>query len=196
MNYTVRKAVNLSGQDVLLGPLDLDFSRRVISLTGEITSETATVINSALRCLAHDSDDDITMYIQSPGGSVSAGLSIYDTVKALRCDVCTVACGMAASMGAVLLAAAGTKGKRWCQPNAEVLIHQPLGGTSGQATDIRIHAEHILGTRAKLNELLAGCTGQPVEKIERDTERDNIMNARDALEYGLVDKIGDPLSEW
>lgn len=124
------------------------------------------------------------------------GLCIYDTVKALRCDVVTVACGMAASMGAFLLAAAGTKGKRWCQPNAEVLIHQPLGGTSGQATDIRIHAEHILKTRAKLNKIFSDCTGQSSEKIEADTERDNIMSAEEALKYGLVDKVGDPISEW
>ena len=103
---------------------------------------------------------------------------------------------MAASMGAFLLAAAGTRGKRWCQPHAEVLIHQPLGGTSGQATDIRIHAEHILNTRTKLNRIFAECTGQKIDKIERDTERDNIMNAEGALRYGLIDKVGDPISEW
>ena len=114
----------------------------------------------------------------------------------MKCDIVTVACGMAASMGAFLLAAAGTKGKRWCQPNAEVLIHQPLGGTSGQATDIRIHAEHILNTRIKLNRILAECTGQPFDKVESDTERDFIMSAEEALKYGLVDKVGDPVSEW
>lgn len=196
MNYLMKKAVNLNGQDMMLDPLDIDFARRTISLTGEINEDVATVINSALRCLSWDSDDDITIYIQSPGGSVAAGFSIYDTVKALRCDVCTIACGMTASMGAFLLAAAGTKGKRWCQPNAEVLIHQPLGGASGQATDIRIHAEHILKTRAKLNRIFAECTGQPASKIESDTERDNIMSAEEALSYGLVDKVGDPISEW
>ena len=196
MNYLMKKAVNLNGQDMMLAPLDIEFAHRTISLTGEINEETATVMNSALRCLARDSEEDITIYIQSPGGSVSAGFSIYDTVKALKCDVATVACGMAASMGAFLLAAAGTKGKRWCQPNAEVLIHQPLGGASGQATDIRIHAEHILRTREKLNRIFAECTGQSVEKIELDTERDNIMGAKEALQYGLVDKISDPISEW
>lgn len=181
---------------MMLAPLDIDFAHRTISLTGEIDEDVATVMNSALRCLARDSEDDVTIYIQSPGGSVSAGFSIYDTVKALKCDVVTVACGMAASMGAFLLAAAGTKSKRWCQPNAEVLIHQPLGGTSGQATDIRIHAEHILKTRAKLNKIFSDCTGQSSEKIEADTERDNIMSAEEALKYGLVDKVGDPISEW
>ena len=196
MNYGMKKAVNLNGQDLMLAPLDIDFAHRTISLTGIIDEDVATVMNSALRCLARDSDDDITIYIQSPGGSVSAGFSIFDTVKALRCDVVTVACGMAASMGAFLLAAAGTKGKRWCQPNAEVLIHQPLGGTSGQATDIRIHAEHILRMRERLNRILSECTGQTPEKTENDTERDNIMSADDALEYGLVDRIGDPVCEW
>lgn len=196
MNYLVKRTVNLNGQDTMLTSLDIDFSQRTISLTGEIDEEVATVMNSNLRDLARTSDDDITIYIQSPGGSVSAGLSIYDTIKALKCDVVTVACGMAASMGAFLLAAAGTKGKRWCQPNAEVLIHQPLGGASGQATDIRIHAEHILNTRKKLDRILADCTGQAIDKIECDTERDNIMSAEEALKYGLVDKVGDPISEW
>ncbi len=196
MNYLMKKVCNLNGQDMMLAPLDIDFAHRTISLTGEIDEEVATVLNSALRCLARDSEDDITIYIQSPGGSVAAGLSIYDTVKALKCDIVTVACGMAASMGAFILAAAGTKGKRWCQPNAEVLIHQPLGGTSGQASDIRIHAEHILKVRAKLNRILSECTGQPCGKIESDTERDNIMSAEEALGYGLVDQVGDPVSEW
>lgn len=196
MNYLMKKTTNFNGQDMLLTPLDIDFVHRTISLTGEIDEDVATVINSALRCLARESEEDIIIYIQSPGGSVSAGISIYDTVKALRCDIVTVACGMAASMGAFLLAAAGTRGKRWCQPHAEVLIHQPLGGTSGQATDIRIHAEHILNTRTKLNRIFAECTGQKIDKIERDTERDNIMNAEGALRYGLIDKVGDPISEW
>ncbi len=196
MNYLMKKVVNLNGQDMMLAPLDIDYAHRTISLTGEIDEDVATNMNSALRCLARDSDEDITIYIQSPGGSVSAGFSIYDTVKSLKCDVVTVACGMAASMGAFLLSAAGTKGKRWCQPNAEVLIHQPLGWTSGQATDIRIHAEHILNTREKLNRILADCTGQFPQRIESDTERDNIMSAEEALKYGLIDKIGDPISEW
>lgn len=196
MNGLVKKAVNLNGQDMLLSPMDLDFAHRVLSLTGEVNEEVATQVNTALRCLARDSEEDITLYIQSPGGSVSAGFSIYDTIQSLPCEIVTVACGMAASMGAFLVAAAGTKGKRWCQPHAEVLIHQPLARTSGQATDIRIHAEHILNTRARLNRLLAACTGQAFETIEADTERDNIMTAEEALAYGLVDKIGDPISEW
>ena len=195
MNYIIKKAVNLNGQDMMPAPLDIDFARRTISLTGEINEDIATLMNSSLRCLARESDEDIIIYIQSLGGSVSAGFSIYDTVKALKCDVVTVASGMAASMGAFLLAAAGSKGKRWCQPNAEVLIHQPLGGTSGQATDIRIHAEHILNIRTKLNRILAECTGQSIDKIANDTERDNIMSAEEALKYGLVDRVGDPISE-
>lgn len=196
MNYPIKKPINLNGQDMMLTPLEADYSQRVISLFGEINEDTAMHVNSELRNLAIDSEDDITLYIQSPGGSVAAGLSIYDTAKALKCDIITVACGMAASMGAFLLAAAGTKGKRWCQPNAEVLIHQPLGGTSGQATDICIHAEHIRNIRAKLNRIFSECTGQPCDKIACDTERDNIMNAEEALRYGLIDKIGDPISEW
>ena len=196
MNYLMNKSVNINGRDMVLSPLDIDYAHRVISLTGEINEELATIMNAALRDLARDSDDDITIYIQSPGGTVSAGFSIYDTVHALKCDVITVACGMAASMGAFLLATIGTKGKRWCQPNAEVLIHQPLGGTSGQATDIRKYAEHIISTRVKLNTILAECTGQSINKIELDTDRDNILSAKEALEYGLVDKIGDPISEW
>ena len=195
MNYLTKKSVNLNGQDIVLSPFDVDFAHRTVMLTGEIDEETATIINSALRTLARDSKDDITIYIQSPGGSVSAGFSIYDTIKALGCNVSTVACGMVASMGAFLLAAAGSKGMRWCQPNAEVLIHQPLGVTSGQATDIRIHAEHILKVRARLNKILAEATGKSEETIEMDTERDNIMSAEEALEYGLVDRIGDPVSE-
>ena len=196
MNYLIKKAINLNGNDLVMDTLDISYAKREIYITGEITDEMATIVNSALRCLARDSDEDITLFIQSPGGSVSAGFSIYDTIKALKCDIVTVACGMAASMGAFLLATAGTKGKRWCQPNAEVLIHQPLGGASGQATDIRIHSEHILNTRAKLNRIFSECTGQSSEKIESDTERDNIMSAEEALKYGLVDKIGDPISEW
>ena len=196
MKYLTKKPINLNGQDMMLDPLDIDFAQRIISLTGEIDEEVATIVASALRCLARDSDEDITIYIQSPGGSVSAGFYIYDTIKALKCDVVTVACGMTASMAAFLLAAAGTKGKRWCQANAEVLIHQPLGGASGQATDIRIHAEHILRTRTKLNRIFAECTGQSAKKINKDTERDNIMSAEEALAYGLVDRIGDPISEY
>ena len=193
-----KKTVNYNGAEQLMTAKDYEFAtRRTFSICKRIDEDVADEVNSILRWLASENqEEDITIYIQSPGGSVTAGLSIYDTVKALKCDVVTVACGMTASMGAFLLAAAGTKGKRWCQPNATVLIHQPLGGASGQATDIRIHAEHILNTRRNLNRILAECTGQSPEKIERDTERDNIMNAEDALKYGLVDKVGDPISEW
>ncbi len=193
MNYNFKKAVTVNGQDTMMSPVDIDYANRTITL-GEITDETAPEVNAALRCLGRSSSDRITIYIHSYGGSVSAGLSIYDTIKALKCDVVTVASGMAASMGAFLLAA-GTKGMRYCQPNAEVLIHQPLGGTRGQATDIRIHAEHILKVREKLNTILSECTGHPIDKVEKDTERDNIMNAEEAVKYGLVDKIGDPISE-
>lgn len=183
METGIRKLVNINGNDILLDQWDLDFRSRIITICGEITDKTASIVNSMLRCLARDSDEDITIYIMSPGGSVSAGLSIYDTVKSISCDVCTVACGMAASMGAFLLAAAGTMGKRYAQPSAEVLIHQPLGGVQGQASDIRIHAEHILKTRDRLNGILADCTGKSVKKISEDTERDFIMDACEAMEY-------------
>ena len=170
---------------------------RIIFLGEEVNETTASLIVAQLLFLeSEDPGKDIQFYINSPGGSVTAGMAIYDTMNYVKCDVSTLCMGMAASMGAFLLAAAGTKGKRWCQPNAEVLIHQPLGGTSGQATDIRIHAEHILKTRAKLNKIFSDCTGQSSEKIEADTERDNIMSAEEALKYGLVDKVGDPISEW
>lgn len=194
MNYNYKKAVTVNGQDTMMSPVDIDYANRTLTIK-EITDETAPVLNAALRCLGRSSSDRIIIYIHSYGGSISAGLSIYDTIKALKCDVVTVASGMAASMGAFLLAAAGTKGMRYCQPNAEVLIHQPFGGTRGQATDIRIHAEHILNVRDKLNHILSECTGQLAEKVEKDTERDNIMNAEEAVKYGLVDKIGDPISE-
>lgn len=195
MIYMPKKAVTLNGHDMVMSPPDLEYADRIISLTGEITDEMAAILNSSLRCLARSSDDDIILYIQSPGGSVHAGLSIYDTIKALPCDVVTVACSMTASMAAFLLAAAGTKGKRYVQPNAEVLIHQPLGGMQGQATDIRIHAAHILSIRNRLSRILADVTGQTMERIEQDTERDNIMCAEAAVAYGLCDHIGDPISE-
>ena len=195
MNYLIKTPINLNGNDILLSPLDIDYSHRTISIVGEIDDETAMVVNATLRALARNSSDDITIYIQSPGGSVSAGLAIYDTAKAIKCDIRTVACGLAASMAAFLVTAAGTKGKRYAQENAEFLIHQPLGGTSGQATDIRIYAEHILYIRSKINRILAECTGQSIDKIDADTDRDYIMDADAALEYGLIDKIGDPFSE-
>jgi ATP-dependent Clp protease protease subunit len=128
------------------------------------------------------------LYINSPGGSVSAGMAIYDTMNYIKCDVSTICIGMAASMGAFLLSA-GTKGKRFALPNSEIMIHQPLGGMQGQASDIKIHADHILRIRAKLNNILAQQTGKPLKTIEKDTERDNFMTAEEALEYGLVDKV-------
>jgi ATP-dependent Clp protease protease subunit len=137
---------------------------------------------------AEDPDKDIFLYINSPGGSVTSGMAIYDTMQYIKCDVSTICIGMAASMGAFLLAA-GTKGKRKALPNAEVMIHQPSGGTRGQATDVAIHAEHIISIKKKMNEILAKRTGQTVKKVAADTERDNFMSAQDALEYGIVDEI-------
>ena len=135
-----------------------------------------------------DPTKDISLYINSPGGSVTAGMSIYDTMQYIKCDVSTICMGMAASMGAFLLAA-GAKGKRMALPNSDIMIHQPSGGAQGQATDILIHANHIARTKKKLNEILAERTGQPLEVIERDTERDNFMSAQEAADYGLVDKV-------
>ncbi len=137
---------------------------------------------------AEDPDKDINLYINSPGGSVTAGMAIYDTMQYIKPDVSTICIGMAASMGAFLLAG-GAKGKRYALPNAEVMIHQPSGGARGQATDIRIHAENILRTKAKLNQILAENTGKPVEEVERDTERDNFMSAEEAKAYGLIDAV-------
>lgn len=190
--YAPQIPMNVNGKDLLTEPLSIDFQNRIISLTGEITDEFATVVNASLRHLARVNDDDIIIYINSPGGSVTAGFAIYDAIKAINCDVCTVATGMAASMGAFLLTAAGTKGKRYATANAEVMIHQPLGGVQGQASDIRIHAENILRIKDKLNRILSKVTDQSLEVIERDTDRDNFMDAQEAVSYGLIDKIGDP----
>ena len=137
---------------------------------------------------AQDPEKDIAFYINSPGGSVSAGLAIYDTMNFIKCDVSTICIGMAASMGAFLLAA-GTKGKRLALPNSEIMIHQPLGGMQGQASDIKIHADHILRTREKLNRILSERTGRPIEEIARDTERDNFLTAEAAAKYGLIDRV-------
>ena len=164
---------------------------RVIFISGEINDQTANLAIAQLIYLEYkDPDKDITMYINSPGGSVSAGMAIYDTMQYIKCDVSTICVGMAASMGAVLLSS-GTKGKRYALPNSEIMIHQPLGGTQGQASDIAIHAEHILKTKKKLNKILSENSGQPIEVIEKDTDRDNYFSARQAKEYGLVDKIFD-----
>ena len=162
---------------------------RIVFLGDEVTDATASLVVAQLLFLeAEDPKKDISLYINSPGGSVSAGLAIYDTMKFIKCDVSTICIGMAASMGAFLLAG-GTKGKRMILPNSEVMIHQPLGGARGQATEIRIAAEHILRTKERLNKILAENTGKPIEVIEADTERDNWLTAEQALEYGLVDSI-------
>lgn len=197
MAHMPRKTANINGQDMMLPVDDIESTLYRTFMVNEFTTEAANALDSGVRCCVRDSKElPITIYINSPGGSVSAGMSMYDTLKASGCEIITVASGMAASMGAFLLAAAGTKGKRWAQPNAEILIHQPLGGTSGQASDMAIHVQHILDVREKLNRILAECTGQPIEKIAADTERDKIMSAEEALAYGLIDRIGDPISEW
>lgn len=162
---------------------------RIIFLSGEIEDAMANLAVAQMIFLeAEDPDKDIFLYINSPGGSVTAGMAIFDTMQHIKCDVSTICIGLAASMGAFLLAA-GTKGKRKLLPNSEVMIHQPSGGTRGQATDIAIHAEHIIKTKKKMNAILAQRTGQTIEKIEADTERDNYMSAEEALAYGLVDEI-------
>ena len=162
---------------------------RIIFLGEEVNDVTASLVVAQLLFLAaEDPDKDINLYINSPGGSVTAGLAIYDTMQYIKPDVSTICIGMAASMGAFLLAG-GAKGKRYALPNAEVMIHQPSGGARGQATDIRIHAENILRTKQKLNEILAENTGKPVEQVEQDTERDNFMTAEEAKAYGLIDDV-------
>ncbi len=162
---------------------------RIIFLSGEIDDNTANSVVAQLIYLeGKNPDKDIFMYINSPGGSVSAGLAIFDTMNYIKCDVSTICIGMAASMAAVLLSS-GAKGKRIILPHAEVMIHQPLGGAQGQATDIEIHARHIQKTRELLNNILAKNTGKKIAEIQKDTERDNFMDAQSALEYGLVDKI-------
>ncbi len=162
---------------------------RIIMLSDEINDLTASLVVAQLLFLESENPDkDIQLYINSPGGSVSAGFAIYDTMEFIKCDVSTICVGMAASMGAFLLAA-GAKGKRYALPNSEIMIHQPLGGTKGQATDIKIHADHILKTRDKLNQILSQKTGQSLSKIEIDTERDNFMSAEAAANYGLIDKV-------
>ncbi len=162
---------------------------RIIFVGGEIEDDMANLIVAQLIFLeAEDPDKDIFLYINSPGGSVTAGMAIYDTMQHVRCDVSTICIGMAASMGAFLLAA-GKKGKRKALPNSEIMIHQVSGGAKGQATDILIHAEHIAKLKKKMNEILSERTGQPVKKVTADTERDNFMSADEALEYGLIDEI-------
>lgn len=162
---------------------------RIIFLSGEIDDATAnTVVAQLIYLEAKDPSKDISLYINSPGGSVSAGLAIYDTMNYVKCDVSTICIGMAASMGAFLLSS-GQRGKRYALPNSEIMIHQPLGGAQGQASDIKIAAEHILRTRQRLNEILSKNTGKPLSQIERDTDRDNYLSAQDAQDYGLIDKV-------
>ncbi len=162
---------------------------RIIFLSGEIDDNVANSIVAQLIYLeGKDPTKDISVYINSPGGSVTAGMAIFDTMNYIKCDVSTICVGLAASMGAFLLAA-GTKGKRYALPNSEIMIHQPLGGASGQASDIAIHAEQILKTKTKLNKILSENTGKPLEQVEKDTDRDNFMSAEEAKTYGIVDKI-------
>ena len=168
---------------------------RIIVLSEDVNDTSASLVVAQLLYLeGQDPDKDISLYINSPGGSISAGMAIHDTIQYIKCDVSTICMGMAASMGAFLLAS-GTKGKRFALPNAEIMIHQPLiaggqgGGLSGQATDIKIHADHLVRTRAKMNRMLSEYTGQPLETIQRDTERDNFLSAQEAKEYGLIDEV-------
>ena len=162
---------------------------RIVFLADEVNDVTASLVVAQLLHLeAQDPDKDIHLYINSPGGSVTAGMAIYDTMNFIKCDVSTICIGMAASMGAFLLSA-GAKGKRFALPNSTIMIHQPLGGAQGQASDIKIHAEHILKTRDTLNRILAENTGKSLDVISRDTDRDNFMTAKEALEYGLIDKV-------
>ena len=166
-------------------------SERVIFLADEVNDTTASLVVAQLLFLeSQDPDKDICLYINSPGGSITAGMAIYDTMNYIKCDVSTICIGMAASMGAFLLAA-GAPGKRLALPNSEIMIHQPLGGMQGQATDIKIHADRIIRMRRTLNEILAKQTGRPVEEIERDTERDNFLSAEEAKAYGLIDEVID-----
>lgn len=164
---------------------------RIIMLCDQVNDTTASLIVAQLLYLeSQDTEKDISLYINSPGGSITAGMAIYDTMQYIKCDVSTICIGMAASMGAFLLTA-GAAGKRFALPNSEIMIHQPLisGGLSGQCTDIKIHSDHLVRTRQKMNEMLAKHTGQPLEKIEQDTERDNYMTAEQAQAYGLIDKV-------
>ena len=194
-NYGLRNAlVPMVVEQTGHGERSFDiFSRllndRIIFLSDEVNDATASLVVAQMLFLeAQDPTKDICFYINSPGGSVTAGMAIYDTMKYIKCDVQTICIGLAASMGAFLLSA-GTKGKRIALPHSEIMIHQPLGGAQGQATDIKIHAELILRTRDMLNKILAENTGKPLEQIERDTDRDNFMTAQQALEYGLIDRI-------
>ena len=190
--YVVEQSAHGERSDDIFSRLLND---RIIVLSEDVNDTSASLVVAQLLYLeGQDPDKDISLYINSPGGSISAGMAIHDTIQYIKCDVSTICMGMAASMGAFLLAS-GTKGKRFALPNAEIMIHQPLiaggqgGGLSGQATDIKIHADHIIRTRAKMNRLLSEYTGQPLEKVELDTERDNFLSAQEAKEYGLIDEV-------
>ncbi len=162
---------------------------RIVMLCEEVNDTTASLVVAQLLYLeGQDPDKDISLYINSPGGSISAGMAIYDTMQYIKCDVSTICIGMAASMGAFLLSS-GAKGKRFALPNSEIVIHQPLGGAQGQASDVKIHADHIIRIRERLNRILAEQTGQPLDVIYRDTDRDNFMSAEEAMNYGLVDRV-------
>ena len=164
---------------------------RIIMLCDEVNDTTASLVVAQLLYLeGQDPDKDISLYINSPGGSISAGMAIYDTMNYIKCDVSTICIGMAASMASFLLSS-GAKGKRFALPNSEIMIHQPLGGMQGQASDIKIHADHIIAIREKMNRMLSEQTGKSYEEICRDTDRDNFMTAKEAMEYGLVDKVID-----
>ncbi|MEE1056815.1 MAG: ATP-dependent Clp endopeptidase proteolytic subunit ClpP [Acutalibacteraceae bacterium] len=164
-------------------------SERIVMLTGEVNDASASLVVAQLLYLeSQDPTKDISLYINSPGGSVTAGMSIYDTMQYIKCDVSTICMGMAASMGAFLLSS-GTKGKRYALPNSDIMIHQPLGGFQGQASDIMIHANYIDRIKGRLNKILSENTGQPLEIIEKDTDRDNFMSAQEACDYGLIDKV-------
>ena len=164
-------------------------NERIVMLTGEVNDASASVVVAQLLYLeSQDPTKDISLYINSPGGSVTAGMSIYDTMQYIKCDVSTICMGMAASMGAFLLSS-GAKGKRYALPNADIMIHQPLGGFQGQASDIMIHANYIDRIKGRLNGILSANTGQPIEVIEKDTDRDNFMSAQEACDYGLIDKV-------
>ena len=193
MSNTFATLPVMAGDDVPAGPVDPIFNRllkdRIIWMGEEVKDDMANRICAQLLMLAaEDPKKDIWLYINSPGGVITAGMSIYDTMKFIKPDVSTICMGQACSMGSFLLTA-GAKGKRFCLPNSRVMIHQPLGGYQGQATDIEIHAREILKVKARMNELMAEHTGQPLEQIERDTERDRFMTAEEAVEYGLVDGI-------
>ncbi len=193
-NRNIQLIGNSSPDQLIMSfPMDIEFTERIISVYEDINSEMASSLCSALRVLARESDDDITIYMHSPGGDVRSGLYIYDVLKLLKCDVRIIACGMCASMAAFLVAAGGTKGKRYIMPNAKMLIHQPIGGVQGQASDIRIHAQNILDEREGLNRILAEACNQPKDRIENDTERDKIFSAQAAVDYGLVDAIAQSL---